>query len=154
MQNLSGKTKRGALGIAGIALLAVTGFGVSSVTTATAQAPAAPGAPAADAPDGAAVYTANCAGCHGANGEGGVGPALAGNAALADNALVINQILHGGEIMPPFMDTLTDDEIAAVANHIRSSWGNTNATPITVEEVATARAAPPAGDAPAAPPAP
>lgn len=141
MQNQSEKSsRRRTLGIVGVAILAVGGLGIATTTTATAQAPAAP---AAEAADGAAVYTANCAACHGANGEGGVGPALAGNANLTDNTLVINQILHGGAIMPPFMDTLTDDEIAAVANHIRSSWGNTNDTPITVEEVATARAAPP-----------
>src|SRR5688500_543925 len=44
----------------------------------------------AQAPDGAQVYaTAGCSGCHGANGEGGIGPALAGNADLANAAAVL-----------------------------------------------------------------
>lgn len=100
----------------------------------------------AQAPDGAQVFaTAGCSGCHGANGEGGIGPALAGNADLANAAAVLAQIIHGGGGMPPF-GQLPDDQIAAVANYIRTAWGNT--TDITVEAVVAARAAP----APAAAP--
>ena len=101
----------------------------------------------AQAPEeGALVYAnAGCSGCHGANGEGGIGPALAGNTDLANGAAVLAQIIHGGGGMPPF-GHLPDEQIAAVANHIRTSWGNT--TMITVEAVAAARAAP----APAAAP--
>jgi len=75
--------------------------------------------------DGMAVFmNAGCAGCHGQHGEGGVGPMLAGNMDLADAAAVVNQILHGGQIMPAFADTLSDAEIAAVASYVRANWGN------------------------------
>ena len=41
-------------------------------------------------------------------------------------------------VMVGFADQLTDEEIAAIANHERSSWGN-NAPPITAEQVAKIR---------------
>jgi cytochrome c oxidase cbb3-type subunit 2 len=40
--------------------------------------------------------------------------------------------------MVGFADQLTDEEIAAIANHERSSWGN-SASPITAEQVAKIR---------------
>jgi mono/diheme cytochrome c family protein len=131
------------LRLAGI-LLGVLGLGagVMAVTNARAQAV-----------DGAQVFaTVGCSACHGANGEGGIGPALAGNADLANAALVINQVLVGGGIMPPFGAQLTDDQIAAVANYVRTSWGNTAEVMVQAADVAAARAAP-VTTAPATPPA-
>jgi mono/diheme cytochrome c family protein len=101
------------------------------------------GANAQNAVDGAMVFqNSGCGGCHGANGEGGIGPALAGNANLADAHAVVDQILHGGGGMPPFAQ-LTDEEIAAVAEFIRSSWGNAFA--VTPAVVAERRAVPAPG---------
>ena len=51
---------------------------------------------------GASVFRANCAGCHGPDGGGAVGPG----------------------IMPAFGGRLSDEQIAAVTAHVRSSWGN------------------------------
>ena len=117
------------------------GAGVMAVTNARAQAV-----------DGAEVFaTVGCSACHGANGEGGIGPALAGNADLANAALVINQILVGGGVMPPFAQ-LTDDQIAAVANYVRTSWGNQAEVMVQAADVAAVRAAP-VTTAPATPPA-
>jgi mono/diheme cytochrome c family protein len=65
-----------------------------------------------------------CSGCHGVDGAGGIGPALAGNANLEDDDRVIRQILGGGGGMPPFAEQLDDEEIAAVASHERTAWGN------------------------------
>ena len=77
--------------------------------------------------DGADLYAAQCASCHGATGEGmgEVFPALAGNAALADAEHVIRIVLRGqpGTAMPAF-GRLSDEEVAAVVSHIRTSWGN------------------------------
>lgn len=128
------KSRLSAIGLgSGAALLAAGLIAFSgTATTAMAQAPAAV--------DGAEVFATNCAGCHGAEGQGGFGPALAANPDLLDNALVINQVLNGGEMMPALGATLTDEQIVAVLNHIRSSWGNTNATPIEITEVTTTRA--------------
>ncbi len=82
---------------------------------------------------GNGLYTQNCAGCHGQAGTGGFGPALAGNEALADDIDTVEQILGGGGGMPAF-NRLSDAEVAAVATHVRSSWGN-NFGPVSVGEV-------------------
>ncbi|MCW5717843.1 MAG: cytochrome c [Bauldia sp.] len=121
---------RAAAGAAAVVLV-LAGLG-TGLMPARAQAPA-------PAVDGAEVFASSCAGCHGASGEGGLGPQLAGNADLANSALVVNQILFGGEIMPAFAPMLTDEQIVAVSNYIRTSWGNTNDTPTTLEEVTQTR---------------
>jgi cytochrome c oxidase cbb3-type subunit II len=72
---------------------------------------------------GRAIYT-NCAACHGEAGQGAIAPPFAGNSNLADAPKVIAQVLHGSAIMPPFREQLSDEEVAAVVNHIRNSWGN------------------------------
>ncbi len=104
-----------------------------AATTAKAQP--------ASAIDGRAVYVQNCATCHGAEGRGQPGyfPPLAGNADLAANdAFPVLVVLNGltGPIevegrtfdgsMPPF-GHLSDGEIAAVVDYVRSAWGATPA---------------------------
>jgi len=88
---------------------------------------------------GTQLYAKHCANCHGENGEGKLGayPALAGNRALtmANATNVISIIIKGGFApatagnprphgMPPYYHLLSDGDIAALASHIRSSWGN------------------------------
>lgn len=78
----------------------------------------------AAAANGQKIFQQNCAACHGNRGGGSIGPALAGDETLQDTALVVNQILHGGGAMPAFADQLSDEMLAAVATHVRTSWGN------------------------------
>lgn len=102
----------------------------------------------ADLPDGEKLFMANCAACHQADGQGvkGAFPPLAGSRIVtnANPELLINIILQGYNArteygqMPSFAQRLTDEEIAAIANHERSSWGN-NAAAISPEEVAKIR---------------
>lgn len=121
-------------------------------TPATAGAPAAAGGQAGA--QGEALFISNCAACHQASGEGlpGAFPPLKGNAAVndADPTKHISVILHGlqGAVvggvtyasqMPPFADTLADADIAAIANHERTSWGNQGAK-VTAAQVAAERA--------------
>ena len=75
-----------------------------------------------DLDEGASVFASSCSGCHGADGSGGVGPALAGEGALAgfdDSAAVARFIAVGvpGR-MPGFETRLTPDEIEAVAEFV------------------------------------
>lgn len=89
--------------------------------------------------NGGQIYSNNCQGCHQANGQGlpGVFPPLAGSPWVKGEPSVLIQILlHGltGQIdvlgktyngaMPVFGKQLSDEELAAVATHIRSQWGN------------------------------
>ena len=88
---------------------------------------------------GAKVYEEQCASCHGDEGQGvpSIYPALAGNrAVLLDSPNNLVQIVRKGGFspstagnpqpfgMPPFGQILSIDDIAAVATHIRLSWGN------------------------------
>jgi cytochrome c oxidase cbb3-type subunit 2 len=100
-------------------------------------------------PDGEQLYMQTCAACHQANGLGLVGafPPLAGSSIVNDKnpELMIQIILQGYDARPDyatmvgFADQLTDEEIAAIANHEKTSWGN-KAPEITADEVKKIRA--------------
>jgi mono/diheme cytochrome c family protein len=88
---------------------------------------------------GAKLYGEQCASCHGERGEGvmGIYPALDGNRSvtMADSSNLLRTMLRGGFApatagnprpfgMPPFAGVLNDRELAAIASHVRNSWGN------------------------------
>jgi len=99
-----------------------------------------------DFPDGAALFTANCAACHQANGEGvpGAFPPLKGSPIVTggDLELYVTIIMKGYDPRPEFATMpavgeiagFTPEEVTAIINHERTSWGN-NAKKVTVEEV-------------------
>jgi mono/diheme cytochrome c family protein len=100
--------------------------------------------------NGAQIYADNCARCHSENGEGVDNnfPNLAHNQSVwdgpADN--IISMILGGyapwhvnQSSMPEFGKSLSDDQIAAVANYIRTSWGNKGAADATGTQVGNLR---------------
>ncbi|MDE2448038.1 MAG: c-type cytochrome, partial [Gammaproteobacteria bacterium] len=88
---------------------------------------------------GQTVYTTHCAICHAADGRGMPPeyPPLASNPSIQMESAVnpIRMVLNGGFPpgtagnpmpygMPPFAQTLSDDEVAAVVTYIRAAWGN------------------------------
>ncbi|AOJ78084.1 alcohol dehydrogenase [Burkholderia ubonensis] len=102
---------------------------------------------------GAAVYRDNCMACHRSDGRGytRVFPALGGNPVVQgdDPTSLIHVVLEGGALqgthaapsaftMPPFGWRLSDQEVADVANFVRTSWGNTGA-PVSAAQVAKVR---------------
>lgn len=102
---------------------------------------------------GKGIYDDRCEKCHGRSGRGGIfsGPPLAGSAIAQseDPASLINVLIYGPdmpksvkfgawETMPAYGKKLTDEQIAAVSNFVRGSWGNA-APPVTVEQVAEQR---------------
>jgi len=107
---------------------------------------------------GAKLYGDHCAGCHGDSGEGGaipngplVVPALAANRLVTMDppANLVRAIALGGFGaatvanprpfgMPPFAHVLNDEQIAAVATYLRSSWG-ARAAPVKAFDVARFR---------------
>ncbi|KVD93901.1 alcohol dehydrogenase [Burkholderia stagnalis] len=114
---------------------------------------------------GAAVYRDNCMACHRSDGRGytRVFPALGGNPVVQgdDPTSVIHVVLAGSALkgthtapstftMPPFGWRLSDQEVADVANFVRTSWGNTG-SPVTAAQVAKVRKATP-GTRPEPPP--
>ncbi len=122
----------------GIVLACGSLFAITAVIGAAIGQVLAPGAPTDhQAAKGADLYKAGrCFACHGEMGGGGLGPSLAGDPMLAIGQFVIARIIIGRGAMPPFGDKLSNEEIAAVAQHIRNSWGNDfgAVTPQEVEE--------------------
>jgi mono/diheme cytochrome c family protein len=78
----------------------------------------------AEAEAGAVLFRdKGCAYCHGAGGVGGKkAPALSDlpSSKLWIPAKITNQILNGGQKMPPFGDSLTDAEIAQLVAYLRA----------------------------------
>ncbi len=163
---LPGAAATGATPASGTAAAGVASAGSSAGATAPAppsgSGPA--GTPAAataagptvafDAAKGAQLFASTCAACHGAQGAGvpGVFPPLAGNAVVNDkNATehidVVLHGLHGRTIdgtayaaqMPSFAAQLSDDQVAGIIDHERTSWGN-HAPIVTAADVAAQRA--------------
>ncbi|MGR3512047.1 MAG: c-type cytochrome [Paracoccaceae bacterium] len=95
--------------------------------------------------DGATLYARACAGCHGNEGEGAYGagkyPALAANQRLGSVRYPVNLIIEGNGAMPSFAAWLDDAQIAAIVEHIRTSYGNDYPEAVTAEEIAEMRAA-------------
>ena len=104
----------------------------------------------------AQLYTTHCANCHGDQGQGRdkIYPALVDNPALQldrpDN--LIQMVLYGGygpstELrprpygMPPFVLTLSNQEIADVLTYVRQSWGHqaSAVSPMQVDKVRAAK---------------
>ncbi|MFA5620229.1 MAG: cbb3-type cytochrome c oxidase subunit II [Weeksellaceae bacterium] len=115
----------------------------------TAKAGAAAGGDGAAAlPDGETLFMNTCAACHQADGKGlpGAFPSLVGSAVVNDDdyRLQASIILMGYDSRPeyaamqPFADQLSDEEIAAIMNHERTSWGNNSKT-VTAADVKAVR---------------
>lgn len=71
---------------------------------------------------GAEVYaTSGCAHCHGADGQGGEkGPNLHNLRKKMPADKVHDQIVNGGNGMPPFGDALTPDQVANLVEFLRA----------------------------------
>lgn len=71
--------------------------------------------------NGQKVYENNCLSCHGENGSGGHnGPNLQNSPKLDDDEALLEQIKNGGGGMPGFKGTLSEDEINAVKEYLKS----------------------------------
>lgn len=115
---------------------------------------AAAAVPAFDAITASRLFADHCAVCHGAEGAGvpGAFPPLAGDPVVnaPDPTEHIRTVLHGlsgktvsgtayQAAMPPFADQITDQQIADIIDHERSSWGN-HAPLVAAKDVAAQRA--------------
>lgn len=94
---------------------------------------------------GEGVYTTLCQGCHMADGKGATGaatyPALGGNKLVASGAYVAMRVLDGHKAMPPFGPNLSDAQVAAVVDYVRTHFGNAYKDPMTPATVKALRAA-------------
>jgi len=92
---------------------------------------------------GEELFANICQGCHMPDGAGATGagsyPPLAVNPNLESGAYPISLVLNGRRAMPPFGDRLSDEQIAAVVNYIRTHFGNDYRDQVTAREVQDAR---------------
>jgi mono/diheme cytochrome c family protein len=110
----------------------------------------------AELASGRRVYAEHCTDCHGDDGEGRApaAPALADNRAvtLATPINPIRIVLYGGFPpgtagnprpfgMPPFAQSLSDEQIGDVLTYVRASWGNATFA-VTADEVRAQRTGP------------
>ncbi len=92
---------------------------------------------------GEALYANLCAACHMDQGQGAVGagkyPALAKNENLETAGYPIYVILHGQKGMPAVGKMMSDDQVAAVVNYVRTNLGNKYEDKVSAEDVAESR---------------
>lgn len=97
-------------------------------------------------PDGLQLYAQYCQSCHQANGEGlpGAFPPLKNSPVVLGNDLdlYVNIIMNGYDPRPSYAsmpaigrnNDLTAEDLTAIINHERSSWGN-KASPVSLADV-------------------
>ena len=92
---------------------------------------------------GEALFAGACQACHMSNAEGAVGagryPGLAKDARLATAGYVIDVVLHGYKAMPRIGDLMTDEQVAAVVNYVRTHFGNNYTDSVTASDVKDVR---------------
>ena len=128
---------------------------LQSLPRAAAAGPAfSPAPPRRVLDSGAALYDKHCADCHGAQGQGVRGadgnwayPPLRGNRTVlqASPANLLQTVLYGGFGpstagnprpfgMPPYVLTLSEQEVSDLLSYLRASWGH-QAAPVSALDV-------------------
>jgi mono/diheme cytochrome c family protein len=112
---------------------------------------AAPASPAATLSSSLAFTEANgedlyanvCQACHMPDAKGATGagtyPSLAGNKALEAGGYAIHCVITGRHAMPPVGRMMTDDQVAAVVNYVRTHFGNDYRDAVTAADVRAVR---------------
>jgi len=92
---------------------------------------------------GEELFANVCQGCHMPDGGGATGagnyPALAKDRSLEAKAYPVHVVVRGQRAMPPIGSMMSDDQVAAVVNYVRTHFGNQYPDPVTVEDVRLAR---------------
>ncbi|RUM99636.1 c-type cytochrome [Pseudaminobacter arsenicus] len=92
---------------------------------------------------GEALYSNVCQACHMEEGKGAIGagkyPPLAKNENLESAGYPIFVILHGQKGMPAVGQMMSDEQVAAVVNYIRTNFGNDYKDEVTAQDVADTR---------------
>ena len=127
----------------GATTILLAALALAPVHRAFADAAANVAGAATTSTDGAVIYQQVCQGCHMANAKGGVGagtiPALAGNPKLKASGYPVYMVLNGNGGMPWFSSMLSDAQVAAVVNYVRSNFGNSYSDAVKPEDVAAVR---------------
>jgi mono/diheme cytochrome c family protein len=92
---------------------------------------------------GEELFANVCQGCHMPDGGGAAGagnyPALAKDRSLEARAYPVHVVVRGQRAMPSFGSMMSDDQVVAVVNYVRTHFGNQYPDPVTAEDVRLAR---------------
>ncbi|WP_407147804.1 c-type cytochrome [Bradyrhizobium sp. ORS 86] len=92
---------------------------------------------------GEELFANVCQGCHMADATGAIGagsyPSLAGNKNLETGSYPVFLVVNGRRGMPAFGDMMTDGQVAAVVNYLRTHFGNNFQDVVTAKDVQDAR---------------
>jgi mono/diheme cytochrome c family protein len=120
-----------------------------AVSTVIAPATAQTAAPSAAAPilsptgrfaerTGLEIYANLCQGCHMQDGKGAVGagnyPSLVDNKKLESGGYPVFVVVNGLRGMPPLGPMMSDDQVAAVVNYVRTNFGNKYSDAVSAED--------------------
>ena len=92
---------------------------------------------------GEQLFANVCQGCHMTDGRGATGagnyPSLAKDANLEAGGYPVYVVVRGQRAMPPVGAMMSDDQVAAVVNYVRTNFGNQYQDPVTAEDVKRVR---------------
>jgi mono/diheme cytochrome c family protein len=92
---------------------------------------------------GEQLFASVCQGCHMPDGHGAIGaasyPSIANDGNLEARGYPVIVVVRGQRAMPPVGSMMSDDQVAAVVNYVRTHFGNQYQDAVTAEEVKQAR---------------
>ncbi|MDA9391980.1 hypothetical protein WN73_15465 [Bradyrhizobium sp. CCBAU 45394] len=92
---------------------------------------------------GEQLYINVCRGCHMVDAMGASGaasyPSLVANRNLESSFYAIDVVLNGRRGMPSFGEMMSDYQVAAVVNYLRTHFGNSHPDAVTASDVQAAR---------------
>jgi mono/diheme cytochrome c family protein len=92
---------------------------------------------------GEELFANVCQGCHMPDATGATGagtyPSLVANRNLEASGYAVHLVINGRRGMPAFGDMMTDGQVAAVVNYLRTHFGNSYKDAVTPAEVKQAR---------------
>ncbi|MGA2994444.1 c-type cytochrome [Bradyrhizobium sp.] len=92
---------------------------------------------------GEQLFSSVCRGCHMPDGKGAAGagtyPSLAGNRNLEASGYPIEVVVNGQRGMPSFGSMMSDDQVAAVVNYLRTHFGNNYRDEVRADDVKAVR---------------
>lgn len=92
---------------------------------------------------GEQLFSSVCRGCHMSDGKGATGagtyPSLAGNRNLEASGYPIDVVVNGQRGMPPFGSMMSNDQVAAVVNYLRTHFDNDYRDDVTADDVKAIR---------------
>ena len=92
---------------------------------------------------GEQLFAGVCRGCHMSDGKGAAGagtyPSLAGDQNLEARGYPVQIVVNGQRAMPPFGSMMSNDQVAAVVNYLRTHFDNDYRDDVTPDDVKAAR---------------